>query len=130
MVGKEKEKEMGEDEETDRHRRISKEQRELLQSQHTKHQMLFSSVWNYAQMSRQHSPADTAAHTHTHTAAVHICPQHSDPQLDHSSTATTICTQGDGENARWSDNTTVGGIIIKVKCSHKQKQYSFSESRH
>lgn len=72
MVEKEKEKEMGEDEETDRHRRISKEQRELLQSQHTKHQMLFSSVWNYAQMSRQHSPADTAAHSHTQSSCAHL----------------------------------------------------------
>lgn len=33
-----KEKEMGKDEEMDRHRRISKEQKELLQFQHTKHQ--------------------------------------------------------------------------------------------
>lgn len=38
MVEKEKEREMGEDEEMDRHRRISKEQRELLQSQLTTHQ--------------------------------------------------------------------------------------------
>lgn len=85
-------------------REISKEQRELLQSQHTKHQMLFSSVWNYAQMSRQHSPAQTQQHTHTRTAAVHIWPQHSHPPLFHSSTAT---TQDDGENARWSDKTAV-----------------------
>lgn len=55
----------------------------------------------------------THTHTHTHSGCAHL--PASAEKLHHSiCMATTICTQDDGENARWSDeNNVVGGIIIK-----------------
>lgn len=84
--------------------------------------MLFSS-WapQYAQMSRWpalHRHMSARTHTHTQqlcTSARQRSHAPSFAKLHHSSRrATTICTQDDGENARWSDeNNIVGGIIIK-----------------
>ena len=116
-------------------------------TQNTK--MLFS-LWalHYGTMhyERTGRPANSGAHTQTHSSCAHLhtnththththskthvrthnylksFQQHDDCNLH---TRRTKCI-----NTSTTENNIVGEIIQKVMCSHKQKQYSLSENRH
>ncbi len=116
---------MGKDVEMDRDGRISKEQRELLQSKHTKHKnvvkFMGTSLWYYERTGRPaNSSAHTRMHAHAYSSYVHLYTHTHIKTHFHTNTfflviPAKICTHNEQNASTCSlqTNNILGKIIIK-----------------